>query len=107
MFTRVVEARCKPGKTKEFCSAVTEKALPIVRKLHGFQDEIVLVSNIDPNQVLILSFWSSREDAERYHREHFFRILEMVQQFSDGDPVVRTYDVNTSTIRHIPLGKAA
>lgn len=107
MFTRVVEGKCKTGKTNEFCNTVNEKVLPILRRQQGFQDEIVLVSNKDPNRVLMLSFWNKREDAERYHNEHFTKITEMLRPIGDGDPVVTTYDVNTSTVHHIASGKAA
>jgi quinol monooxygenase YgiN len=107
MFTRVVEGNCKPGKANDFCSTVNEKVLPILRKQQGFQDEIVLVSNTDPNRVLVLSFWNRREDAERYHKEHFAKIAEMVRPFGEGDPLITTFDVNSSTVHHILSGKAA
>jgi heme-degrading monooxygenase HmoA len=107
MFTRVVELRAKPGKTKELASTASEKVLPILKKQQGFQDEMVLVSNTDPNRVLALSFWNSREDAERYHREQFSQITEMIRNFCDGEPRVETYDVNTSTIHRINSEKAA
>jgi hypothetical protein len=38
--------------------------VPILKKLRGFVDEIVLVSSSDPNRVLALSFWNKKEDAE-------------------------------------------
>jgi hypothetical protein len=59
MFTRVVELKCKSGKTNELCSTISGKVLPVLRKQQGFQDEIVLVSNTRPNQLLTLSFWNS------------------------------------------------
>jgi len=107
MFTRVVEITCKPGKTNEVCSAANDKVLPILRKQQGFQDEIVLVSSTNHNKVLAISFWNRREDAERYHQEQFSRIGETLRPLIDGDPHVGTYDVNTSTVHHITLGKAA
>jgi quinol monooxygenase YgiN len=107
MFTRVVELRCKAGKTNEVASLTTEKLLPILKKQQGFQDEIALVSNTDPTRVLALSFWTRREDAERYQREQFSKIAEMLRPLCEGEPVVSTYDVNTSTVHHITAGKAA
>jgi quinol monooxygenase YgiN len=107
MFTRVVEGRCKPGKRNDFCNTINEKVLPILRSQPGFKDELILVSHTDPNRVLMLSFWNRREDAERYHNEHFSKIAEMVRHLGEGDPVVATYDVNTSTVHHITSGKAA
>ena len=106
MFTRVVELRAKAGKTSELCNAASEKVLPILKKQQGFQDEIVLVSNTDASHVLALSFWNRREDAERYHREQFTQVTELIRNFCEGQPEVATYDVNTSTA-HIHVGKAA
>jgi heme-degrading monooxygenase HmoA len=107
MFTRVVKLTAKPGKTNELSSAVSGKVLSILKKQQGFQDEIILVSNTDSKQVLVLSFWNSREDAERYHREQFSLIAGMLRPLCEGDPVVSTFDVNTSTVHHINLRKAA
>jgi hypothetical protein len=55
----------------------------------------------------MLSCWNKREDAERYHKEQFAKIAEIVRPFGDGEPVVTTYDVNTSTVHHIASGMAA
>ena len=107
MYTRVVELKAKSGKTNELCSTVNEKVLPILKKQQGFQDEIVLVSHTDASRVLALSFWNSREDAERYHREQFTRITEMIRSFCESDPKAAPYDVSLSTVHHITSGKAA
>jgi quinol monooxygenase YgiN len=107
MFTRVVEINCKAGKTNEVATLANDKVLPILRKQQGFQDEITLVSHKDPNRMLALSFWTKREDAERYQREQFSHIAEMLRPLCSGEPVISTYDVNTSTVHHIHAGKAA
>ena len=107
MFTRVVEIRCKSGKTAELARVASQQAMPILRKQHGFQDEIVLVSNTDPNKVTALSFWTNREDAEQYNREQYPRIKQMLQPFCESEPTVSTYEVHTSTAHHIDQSKAA
>lgn len=107
MFTRMVDLKAKQGKTNELCRTISEKVIPILKKQQGFQDEIVLVSNTDANRVRGLSFWNRREDAERYHRELFSHIAGMLRPLCDGEPVVSTFDVNTSTVHNINLGKAA
>ena len=107
MFTRVVEIECKSRKSNEVCNTASEKILPILKKLQGFQDEMVLVSTTNPDHLLTLSFWNRREDAERYHREQFSQVTQLVRHLLERDPQVQTYDVNTSTVHHINLGKAA
>ena len=107
MFTRVVELTAKPGKNKQLSDTINEKVLPILKKQKGFVDETVLVSDKDDNRVLGLSFWNTREDAEQYHRAEYEKVHEMVRHLLDGEPVIRTFDVHTSTTHRIAAGKAA
>ncbi len=107
MFTRVVELTSKSGKAKELSNTINEKVLPILKKQTGFVDETVLVSDTESTRILGLSFWNSKEDAERYHREEYPKIQEMLRNMLETEPVVRTFDVHTSTTHRIASGKAA
>jgi quinol monooxygenase YgiN len=107
MFTRVVELTSKSGKAKELSNTLNEKVVPILKKQTGFVDEVVLVSDTESTRILGLSFWNSKEDAERYHREQFPKIQEMLKPLIETEAVVRTFDVHTSTTHRIASGKAA
>lgn len=107
MFTRVVEIRTKQGKTREFSTTLNEKVLPLLRKQPGFVDEITLVSNTDPDRVLALSFWDSQADAEKYNREQYSMVTEILNPLLDIPARVQVFDVDTSTTHHIIKGKAA
>jgi len=107
MFTRVVELISESGKAMELANTINEKVMPILKKQRGFVDEIVLVSDTDPTRILGLSFWNKREDAARYHQEQYPKIHEMLTDLLETEPVIRTFDVHTSTTRRIATGKAA
>ena len=107
MYTRTVEVTTKPGKAKELSNTINDKVLPILKKQTGFVDETLLVSDTEPNRVLAISFWNTKEDAERYHREQYPAIQEMIRPLLDADPVVRTFNVDTSTTHKIAATKAA
>jgi heme-degrading monooxygenase HmoA len=107
MYTRVVEINSKSGKAREVCNTIDDKVLPILRKQAGFVDETVIVSDTEPNKILALSFWKSREDAQRYEREQFDNVQKTVQHLLETAPVVRTFDVHTSTIHKVSAEKAA
>ena len=107
MFTRVVELTTKTGKARELCTTIDEKVLPILKKQAGFVDEAVLASDTDTNRVLGISFWNSKDDAERYHREQYPKINEMLAHLLETDPVIRTFEVHTSTTHRVAAGKAA
>ena len=107
MFTRVVEVNTKSGKAREVCSTIRDKALPILKNQNGFVDEVTLVSTDNPNRVLAISFWKTREDAQQYHNQQFQNIASLVRNQLEGEPRVDTYDVDTSTTHKISAGKAA
>ena len=97
MFTRVVEITSKSGKARELCNTIDDKVLPILRKQAGFVDEAVIVSDTEPNRILALSFWNTREDAQRWVDEQFDTVQKTVQHLLETAPVVRTFNVHTST----------
>jgi heme-degrading monooxygenase HmoA len=107
MYTRVVELTSKSGKTRELCNTIDEKVLSILKRQAGFVDETVIVSDTEPDHVLALSFWHTREDAQRYQREQFDAVQKTVQHLLETAPVVRTFDVHTSTAHRVTAEKAA
>jgi quinol monooxygenase YgiN len=107
MYTRVVELTSKPGKAREVSETINDKVLPILKKQAGFVDEAVLVSDTESTRVLGLSFWNKREDAERYHQEQYPKVNEILEPLLAAEPVIRTFDVHTSTTHRITAGKAA
>jgi quinol monooxygenase YgiN len=107
MFTRTIEVTAKSGKAKELANIINDKVLPILKKQTGFVDETLLVSDAEPNRILALSFWNSNEDAERYHREQYPAIHEMVRHLLEAEPVIRGFNVDSSTTHKIEAGKAA
>ncbi len=107
MFTRIVETTTKPGKAHDLATVINEKVIPILRQQHGFVDETILISDSEPDRVLAMSIWKTRDDAEKYHKQHFSKISEMVTHLIEGTPVVRTFTVHTSTVHKVAAGIAA
>ena len=107
MFTRVVHIHTKTGKSRELSTTLNEKVLPLLRKQTGFVDEISLVSSTNPDEMLALSFWESEEYAQRYQKEQFQKISEIVKPLLQSDPTIETFHVDTSTTHGISKGKAA
>jgi quinol monooxygenase YgiN len=97
----------KPGKRQEATTKINNETLSILQKQPGLVDMIGLTHERNPEQVVALSSWNSKEDAERYHREHFSHINEMLKPLLTSIPSVQTYNVETSTTHRIAAGKAA
>jgi quinol monooxygenase YgiN len=107
MFTRIVECHVKPEKRDEFSNKLRNEVLPILQKQAGFVDLIGLTSEEDPERILSVSFWASKQDAERYHREHYNRIVETLRPQLKREPTVENFNVDTSTTHRIAAGKVA
>jgi quinol monooxygenase YgiN len=107
MFTRIVEINAKSGKVSELANTINDKVLPILKKQAGFVDEAVLTSDTEPNRIIGLSFWNSKEDAMRYHQDGYPKVNEILSPLLESTPVIRTFDVHTSTTHRIAAGKAA
>ena len=84
MFSRVVAVRTKPEKARQFAETIEDKVLPILEEQPGFVDEIILVSDTEPDEILALSFWESQKDAERYTHEQYPRINELLSHLVDS-----------------------
>ena len=97
----------KQGKARELTQAVNDKIRPLLENQTGFVDVTVIVSDTEPNRVLALSFWNTREDVQRYEREQFDAVHKTLQHILETAPVVRTFAVHTSTTHRIAAGKAA
>ena len=107
MFARIVESTVKTEKRDEMQQRLRNEILPLLQKQPGFVDEVSLVSDHDPEHMVAISFWKTREDAERHHRENFSRIQDLVKPYLKGSIKIETYNVEESTIQRIAAGKAA
>jgi heme-degrading monooxygenase HmoA len=107
MLARVVDFVSSPGKTRILNETIQNKLLPILRVQPGFIDEILLVSDVEPDRFLSLCFWKTREKAELYNQQTYPAVKEVLRASLETDPVVRTFNVASSQVRNIVTGKAA
>src|SRR5207248_2220508 len=107
MFARIVDFVSSPGKTRILNETIQRKLLPILRVQPGFVDEIVLESDVEPDRVLTLSIWKTREQAELYSQEKYPALKEVLLASLETDPVVRTFNVARCTTRNIATGRVA
>ncbi len=107
MYTRIVETHLKPGKKEEVVSRLTAEILPVLQSQPGFVDLIGLSDEHDPDRLLAISFRKTKQDAERYSRANFERVIDLIRASLMKSPTVQTYEVESSTTHRIAAGKAA
>jgi heme-degrading monooxygenase HmoA len=106
MFTRVVSLQLKPNAGKEFSELFDKQILPTLRKQPGFRDELLFLDPGGP-EVVAISLWDSKENAETYNRATYPEVLKTLAKVTDGTPKVRTLQLAYSTFHKIALEAAA
>jgi heme-degrading monooxygenase HmoA len=107
MFTRVVECEAKKGKSEDLTRKLRNEVLPALLKQPGFIDLIALRNGMDAERVLCLSFWDSKESAEKYNREPYNTIVNVLKPVLTINPTVETLRVEISTAHRIATSQAA
>lgn len=97
MFVRNVSMRVHPDRATEFRQKIQDQIIPLLRKQKGFQDELLLVRPGETD-VLAISFWDAKENAESYARATYPQVLETLGKLIEGTPKVETYEVAHSTL---------
>jgi heme-degrading monooxygenase HmoA len=97
MFARHVTCNLKPAKREDLTQMFEREILPLLQKQNGFTDEITFVSP-DDKQVIAISLWESKENADRYSRETYPQVLKSLARVVEGTPEVRGFEVASSTI---------
>src|ERR1700730_7542244 len=104
MFARTVSMQMKPNSLKQFTETFENEIIPTLRKQQGFKDEMLFVVPGGP-EVLAISLWESKENAEAYGRESYPEVLKMLSKVIESAPEVKTYQLGLSTL-HKPSAAA-
>jgi heme-degrading monooxygenase HmoA len=106
MFARVLDLTTK-GKAQDAANTIADKVLTILRQQTGFLDLTILTSESESNRILAISFWKTKEDAERYSKDQYSKVNETLSPVVESAPTVRKFNVHTSTSQKIAAGKGA
>ena len=98
MFARHVSIHLNPNTRGEFTQTIENEVLPLLKKQHGFRDEIVFVAPGPGTEVVAISFWDKKEDAEAYLRGIYPEVLKALATVVDGPPEVRNFEVAHSSL---------
>jgi len=107
MFARHVSMQLKPNTRAQFTRTIENEILPLLKKQHGFQDEIVLVAPGSGTEVVAISLWDRKDDAESYQRASYPEVLKALAKVVEGTPEVREFEVANSTLQNRPARVAA
>jgi hypothetical protein len=100
MFARKVSVRLKADAAGQFIQKMENEIIPLLRKQKGFLDELTLISS-SGKEMYAYSFWECSEDAERYDRNAFGGVSNLLTGLIDGPLRVHTYMVGNSTFHKL------
>lgn len=101
MFARIVESFPKIEKEDEFLRIVRTEVLPILKKQPGFLELLPFVPEVESDRFITITLWAERRDAERYVREVFPAIVNLVKPYLRSPLMARHYTVETSLCPHL------
>jgi hypothetical protein len=96
----------KPNSTAEFTRLLEKDVIPVLRKQHGFKDELAFVPT-DGKEAVAISLWEEKENAETYSRATYPEVLKTLAKVIVGTPQVQTLEVTNSTFHKVAARQAA
>src|SRR5438270_11507819 len=88
MFARFLELNIRTEKKPELVRKMKEEILPILHKQVGYVHILALENEFEPNKPFVVTFWHTRMDIERYERETFPKMKQILQPSLYFPPVV-------------------
>jgi len=102
MFARSVSIHLKSNMLSDYTRTFEKDVLPLLRKQKGFTDEMTL-SNPTSLDVIAISLWATRADAEAYNTNAYPEVLKTLARMIDGTPKVQTFEAVTSTFHKVAV----
>jgi quinol monooxygenase YgiN len=97
MFARILNFEVKPEKKEEFVKVIKNQIVPILKKQNGFLEILpFLPEKMKEEKVYTISLWTTPSDAERYQRDVYPRVHEILKPFLTSAVEVNYYHLETT-----------
>ena len=101
MFARILEFGVKPEKKAEFINVLKNEVLPILKKQNGFLEILPFFpEKTEETVALNISFWTTKYDAERYQKEVYPRVYEILKPFLITPVNIKVLVLETTLCNH-------
>ncbi len=88
-------------KKQEFVKVMKNQVLPILKKQSGFLEILPFFpEKMREEKLLTISLWTTKQDAERYEKEWYPKVLDIVKPFLATPVVVISYNLETALCEH-------
>jgi heme-degrading monooxygenase HmoA len=102
MFARFLEVTPKMEKKEELIETVRKEIIPILKKQPGFIELLpfVPVHEAVNEKVIVVSLWTEKYEAEKYVKEVFPKVEQILKPFFTGPINYKPYELETQLCRH-------
>jgi quinol monooxygenase YgiN len=107
MFARIVEFIPKLEKKEEFVKVIRNEVLPILKKQPGFMELLPFFPETKNEKVIAVTLWTEKRNAERYEREVYPKVEEILKPYLTGPITYKLYNVETTLCEHFVQALAA
>lgn len=107
MFARILEFVPKLEKKEEFIKVAKNEVLPILKKQAGFLEILPFVPELKDEKMIVVSLWMEKTYLERYERDVFPKVEEILKPYLKTPIVFKTYTVETTLCEHFVQALAA
>jgi hypothetical protein len=107
MFARILDFEVKLEKKEEFVKIVKNQVLPILKKQTGFLEILPFFPEKMREKVFTISLWTTKQDAERYERELYPKVFDILKPFMNTPVEVNYYTLEATLCEHFVEALAA
>ena len=100
MFARIVEFIPRLEMKDELVKKIRKEVLPILKKEHGFLEILPLFPEVKTEKVIGITLWTEKRDAERYERETYPKVEEILKPYLLAPVTFKHYEVETTLCEH-------
>jgi len=100
MFARIIEFIPKLEKKEEIVNVVRRDVLPLLKRQQGFLEFLPFVPEGKAENVIAITLWAEKGDAERYERAVFPKVEGILKPYLATPVVQKHYNVETTLCQH-------
>jgi len=101
MFARILEFTPKVENKDELIKTVRQEVLPILKKQHGFLELLPFDPEVVNDKAIAITLWTDKREAEKYAKEVFPRVEQIIRPFLTTPITVKMYNVETTLCEHL------
>jgi hypothetical protein len=100
MFARTVEFIANLEKKEELVRVFRNEVVPVLKKQTGFMEILPFFPETKNEKVIAITLWTEKRYAERYEREAFPKVEEVLQPYLVTPITFKAYNVETTLCEH-------